>query len=55
MDYEERKAPFRPLLPGRNHIEFNNFEDLKITQQTAGVILETIQGGAGFIGQKMIT
>ncbi len=50
MDYEERKAPFRPLLPSIDHIQFNCFPDLKkITQQTAGVVLETIQGGAGFI------
>ncbi|NER10801.1 Acetylornithine/succinyldiaminopimelate/putrescine aminotransferase [Muriicola jejuensis] len=50
MDYEERKAPFRPLLPAVRHIEFNRREDLdRITSKTAAVILETIQGGAGFI------
>jgi len=50
MGYEERKQAFRPLLPGVNFIEYNNEEDvLKITTKTAGVILETIQGGAGFI------
>jgi len=50
MDFEERKAPFRPLLPEVNHIRFNNEEDLLlITEKTAGVVLETIQGGAGFI------
>lgn len=50
MDYEERKAPFRPLLPGIDHISFNCFQDLsRITRNTAAVILETIQGGAGFI------
>lgn len=50
MSYETRMAPFRPLLPGIKHIRFNNFTDLDlITSQTAGVILETIQGGAGFI------
>jgi len=50
MDYEERKAPFRPLLPDIGFISFNNKEDLnKITQKTAAVILETIQGGAGFV------
>ncbi len=50
MDYEERKAPFRPLLPDIGFISFNKKEDLnKITQKTAAVILETIQGGAGFI------
>lgn len=50
MDYEERKAPFRPLIPDVRHITFNKMEDLqKITQKTAAVVLETIQGGAGFI------
>lgn len=50
MSYETRKAPFRPLLPGIKHIRFNSFEDLeRIGPNTAGVILETIQGGAGFI------
>lgn len=53
MDFEERKSVFRPLLPDIYHIEFNNDEDLeKITTKTACVILETIQGGAGFILPK---
>lgn len=50
MDYEERVKPFRPLIPDISFIEFNSEEDLKkITHKTAAVILETIQGGAGFI------
>ncbi len=50
MDYKERVNPFRPLLPDVAHIRFNEVEDLKhITTRTAAVILETIQGGAGFI------
>ena len=50
MDYESRKAPFRPLIPDIRHITFNEQADLeKITSKTAAVILETIQGGAGFI------
>lgn len=50
MSYEERKAPFRPLMPGVGHIRFNNFEDLEqLGPRTAAVVLETIQGGAGFI------
>jgi len=50
MGYEERKQAFRPLIPDIRFIEFNNEVDLaKITTKTAGVILETIQGGAGFI------
>lgn len=50
MGFEERKRAFRPLLPDVRFINFNNKEDLNIiTTKTAGVILETIQGGAGFI------
>lgn len=53
MGYEERKKAFRPLLPDIKFIEFNNEADLKhITKKTACVILETIQGGAGFIEPK---
>ncbi|MDP3353252.1 MAG: aspartate aminotransferase family protein [Flavobacteriaceae bacterium] len=47
---EKQNRAFRPLVPGIKFIEFNNVADLdKITKKTAGVILETIQGGAGFI------
>ncbi len=47
---EERKRAFRPLLPNVDFITFNNEADLeKITTQTAGIILETIQGSAGFV------
>jgi len=50
MGFEERKQAFRPLIPDVSFISFNNEADLsKITTKTAGVILETIQGGAGFI------
>ena len=50
MGYEERKQAFRPLIPDIKFIEFNNEEHIQqITTKTAGVILETIQGGAGFI------
>ncbi|KUF38302.1 aspartate aminotransferase family protein [Myroides marinus] len=50
MGFEERKRAFRPLLPDVDFINFNCVEDLqKITTKTAGVILETIQGGAGFV------
>ncbi|WP_103866506.1 aspartate aminotransferase family protein [Aquimarina sp. I32.4] len=53
MGYEERKHAFRPLLPGIGFIRFNQEEDLQqITSKTAAVILETIQGGAGFIAPK---
>ncbi len=50
MNYEERKAPFRPLLPDIKNIQFNCLRDLSlITEKTAAVVIETIQGGAGFI------
>ncbi|MBL7897959.1 MAG: aspartate aminotransferase family protein [Crocinitomicaceae bacterium] len=45
---EIKKTPFRPLIPGVNFIELNNLQSLElITKQTAGVIIETIQGDAG--------
>ena len=53
MGFEERKHPFRPLIPDIRFIEFNKLTDLsKITTKTAAVVLETIQGGAGFIEPK---
>jgi acetylornithine/succinyldiaminopimelate/putrescine aminotransferase len=46
----ENRKPFEPLLPEVNFIDFNNLNDInKISHKTAGVILETIQGAAGFI------
>lgn len=50
MGYEERKSAFRPLIPDVSFIHFNIERELdRITEKTACVILETIQGGAGFI------
>jgi acetylornithine/succinyldiaminopimelate/putrescine aminotransferase len=50
---EEQNSAFRPLIPGIRFLEFNNESDLDlITNKTAAVILETIQGGAGFIEPK---
>lgn len=50
MGLEERKSPFRPLIPDVRYITFNVGEELEnITEKTAAVVLETIQGGAGFI------
>ena len=50
MGFEERKQIFRPLIPNVDFITFNNEDDIqKITTKTAGIILESIQGGAGFI------
>jgi len=48
MGNEEYKQAYRPLLPGVNFIRFNYMDDLDlIDNQTACVILETIQGEAG--------
>src|SRR5690349_13571863 len=45
---EVKKTAFRPLLPDVRFIEFNSIGDLQqITTNTAGVIMETIQGDAG--------
>ena len=50
---EEQKKGYRPLLTGVTFIEFNKESDLKkINEKTAAVLLETIQGGAGFIEPK---
>ena len=47
---EQQKKAYRPLLPGIQFIKFNDASDLdKITTKTAAVLLETIQGSAGFI------
>ena len=47
---EHQKTRYRPLLPDIRFIRFNSEDDLKrITTKTAAVLLETIQGGAGFI------
>ena len=53
MNFEERKKPFEPLLPEISFLNFNDETSLDtITKKTAAVILETIQGGAGFIQPK---
>ncbi|SFT40472.1 Acetylornithine/succinyldiaminopimelate/putrescine aminotransferase [Lishizhenia tianjinensis] len=45
---ETKKEKFRPLLPGIKFITFNSIEELEaITDQTAAVIMETVQGDAG--------
>lgn len=47
---EYHKREFRPLLPMISFIEFNNQNDFsKITENTACVLAETIQGAAGFL------
>lgn len=48
MGNEEFKQAYRPLLPGVQFIRFNEPADLNlITEQTACVIIETVQGEAG--------
>ena len=50
MGNEEHKAKYRPLLPNCNQIIFNNTNSLNnITEQTAAVVIELIQGASGFI------
>ncbi|HIP31320.1 MAG TPA: aspartate aminotransferase family protein [Crocinitomicaceae bacterium] len=45
---ETKKQAYRPLLPGVQFLEFNSIADLqRITEATAGVIIETVQGDAG--------
>lgn len=45
---EVKKQAFRPLLPDVRFLHLNQHTDLeRITENTAGVILETIQGDAG--------
>ncbi|MDX1652460.1 MAG: aspartate aminotransferase family protein [Brumimicrobium sp.] len=45
---ESKKAPFLPLLPEIKFIRHNEVADLEtITEKTAGVIIEPVQGDAG--------
>lgn len=45
---ETKKEAFRPLLPDVRFLNFNSISDLnQITNKTAGVIIETVQGDAG--------
>ena len=45
---EEWKNAFRPLLPDCKALDFNSFDDLqKITEKTACVLCEPVQGEAG--------
>ena len=53
LGYEQQKKGYRPLLPGVRFVHFNEEKDLnQIDENTAAVLLETIQGGAGFILPK---
>ena len=45
---DELSRAYRPLMPGVSHIEFNNPKHLdRITEQTACVVMEPVQGEAG--------
>ena len=53
MGNEEHKAKYRPLLPNCNTIVYNDENSLKnITNQTAAVVIEIVQGGMGFVTPK---
>ena len=53
MGNEEHKAKYRPLLPHCNQIIYNDVESLKnITEQTAAVVIEPVQGASGFMTPK---
>ena len=53
LGVKNQKKGYGPLLPKVNFIDFNSNKDLiKIDNNTAAVILETVQGGAGFIVPK---
>jgi len=43
------REPFEPLLPGFQHVPYNNLEklDAAVDENTAGVILEVVQGEGG--------
>ena len=53
MGLEERKKPFEPLIPEVEFILYNSIQDIdKIDNKTSCVIVEAIQGSAGFILPK---
>ncbi len=43
------RAPFEPLVPGFRHVPYNDIEALRqaVSEQTAAVILEVVQGEGG--------
>lgn len=48
------KRAYRPLLPGIRHLDFNEPDQLdQITEETAAIMVETVQGEAGIrVGTK---
>jgi acetylornithine/LysW-gamma-L-lysine aminotransferase len=45
------REPFEPLVPGYNHVPYNNIEalDAAVTRDTAAVLLEVVQGEGGVL------
>ena len=43
------RTPFEPLIPGFNHVPYNNYEAIlkSVNENTAAIILEVIQGEGG--------
>lgn len=47
---DDFKQNFRPLVPGFRQLNYNNVNELdQITERTAGVLLEVVQGEAGVV------
>ncbi|MDZ7847555.1 MAG: aspartate aminotransferase family protein [Owenweeksia sp.] len=47
---ESFRRPYRPLLPMTHSLHFNSFADIEsISRQTAAVLVEPVQGEAGYI------
>ena len=53
MGNEDQKRAFRPLLPDIRQLTFNSVDELKqITNNTACVIIEPVQGEAGIVSAQ---
>lgn len=54
MGSEYWRNAFRPLLPGVVHFDYNSTDAINaITEKTACILLETVQGEAGIISPRM--
>jgi acetylornithine/succinyldiaminopimelate/putrescine aminotransferase len=53
MGIETYKQKFRPLLPDCRQVIYNDFDSLKqITEKTAAIVIEPVQGATGFTTPK---